>query len=442
MNSVCPTAGSTKIGLAILTVILAVILEAEARNFRPGRIPNGGVFDCANCHSSSGGGDNRNPFGQLVESTIGGTSADIAFWGQALASVDSDGDGFTNGQELGDPSGNWPGQSARPGATNPGDPASRPRPPVFSSTPVMSVAAGLAYSYQAVAAEPNGLGVIYGKASGPDWLAVSSNGLVSGTPPASGTFPVGVVVFVGGIQALSAMQSYTLEVTGGNNPPVITSAPVTTATIGRPYEYQMEVSDPDGHALTFVKFLGPAWLNVTSGGVVSGTPPAGSAGSSTVFIRVIDNGTPQQFVSQSYTLVVSEAAASFASWQSQNFLLPADHAIAGPEDDPDADGLPNLAEYALKTPPKEAGSTRLMSNHSFNGTGQLQFTETIRDDDPKLAIFWELAGVLPWSNPDSVAPVVTDPTSGDGWQTWTFTDPVNRNSVGARYGRLRFEILP
>lgn len=428
-------------GLTLSLICCLGTIDSAARNFRPDRIPNGSVNSCNTCHTS-GGGTERNAFGLLVESTIGFTSADVAFWGPSLATQDSDGDGFTNGQELGDPSGFWPNQAPRAGATNPGDPNSFPRPPVFSSTPVTSAAGGIAYSYQAVAAEPGGLGVVYGKSSGPDWLSVSSTGLVSGTPPGAGSFAVSVAAFVGGVQSVSATQTYTLNVTGANNPPAFTSTPVTVATVGQPYSYQATATDPDANALTFVKFVGPAWLSVAANGLVSGTPPAGSAGSSIVFIRVLDNGTPQQFATQGYTLVVADAGATFASWQGQNFNLPADAAIAGVNDDPDNDGLANLVEYALKTPPKQATALRLMSNQSFNGSGQVQFSQVVRDDDPKLSIKWEVGSALPLSSPASINAVITDPTPGDGVKTWTFTDTANRNSVGARFGRMRFEILP
>jgi len=425
-----------------LAAMLCGVLSAEARNFRPSRVPNGTVHNCATCHSSGNGGDDRNPFGDAVESLIGGTSADIAFWGAVLAGQDSDGDGFTNGQELGDPSGSWPNQSPRPGATNPGDPNSRPRSPAFSSSPVTSAGVGLAYSYQAAATEPSGLPVVYGKGAGPDWLSVSSSGLVSGTPTASGTVNVSIAVFVVGLTSVSSFQSYTLNIAAANNPPVFTSIPVTAATIGQPYSYQATASDPDGNALTFSVFAGPEWLSVSTSGLASGTPPAGSAGPAQVFLRVLDNGAPQQFAFQGYTLLVSEASASFAAWQSQNFTLPADIAIAGQGDDPDLDGLPNLLEYALKTPPRQATAKKLMTAHGFNGNGQLEFSEVFRDDDPKLSVKFEAVGTLPFDAPAVINAVITDLTPGDGLKTWTFTDPVARNNTARRFGRLKFESLP
>jgi len=84
---------------------VAVVLafsNAEARNFRVGLLPNAPA-SCNTCHTT-GGGTPRNAFGLAVQSlvTSGGREA---FWGPSLAALDSDGDGFTNGQELGDPDG-------------------------------------------------------------------------------------------------------------------------------------------------------------------------------------------------------------------------------------------------------------------------------------------------------------------------------------------------
>jgi hypothetical protein len=425
----------------VLGGLLLAASAVEARDFRPARIPNGSVSDCNTCHSN-GGGTARNAFGLAVEAAIGGTSANIPFWDFSLANQDSDGDGFTNGQELGDPNGLWPGQGPRAGATNPGDSGSFPRTPVFNSNPTTSATTGLAYSYQAVATEFNGLGVAYGKAAGPDWLSVSSTGLASGTPTASGSFTVTIMAFVDGVGFLSQTQTYTLQVAGGNNPPVFTSSPITTATVGQPYSYQATASDPDGHTFTFTNFGAPAWMTVSSSGLLSGTPPPGSAGSSQVQIRVRDNGVPQLSSFQIFTITVSESFATFAAWQSQNFNLPAEAALAAPGEDPDGDGLPNVGEYALKTPPRDATATRLMSNRVFNGSDRLEFSQVFRDDDPKLNVIWEVGGSLPLGVPEAIAPVITDPTPGDGLKTWTFTDTVTRTGAGARFGRLRFEILP
>ncbi len=104
------------------------------RSFRVSQIPNGDEFGCANCHLSSGGGGPTTPFGTEIESnflTAPGGAGSVE-WGPDLAALDSDGDGFTNGEELQDPDGTWTSGSPAPGdpmlVTNPGDASSFPEP--------------------------------------------------------------------------------------------------------------------------------------------------------------------------------------------------------------------------------------------------------------------------------------------------------------------------
>ncbi len=106
--------------------------DAEARFFRPGQIPNGPVNTCSNCHMSPRGGDARNAFGRTVEAEFLSEDGNV-LWGPKLAAIDSDEDGFTNGEELGDPEGTWKAGDESPGdpeaVTKPGDPESHPPEP-------------------------------------------------------------------------------------------------------------------------------------------------------------------------------------------------------------------------------------------------------------------------------------------------------------------------
>ncbi|MFA7419572.1 MAG: T9SS type A sorting domain-containing protein [Melioribacteraceae bacterium] len=109
--------------------IFLFTLSINARDFRVNQIPNGAKFSCANCHVSPAGGGARNAFGQKVEQSFLDNQGNVK-WSAALAAFDSDGDGFTNGQELQDPNGVWKIGQANPGASsavaNPGDKNSKP----------------------------------------------------------------------------------------------------------------------------------------------------------------------------------------------------------------------------------------------------------------------------------------------------------------------------
>ena len=117
------------IGAGLAALMVAQPSQVEARNFRIGQIPNS-AFGCQICHVGANGGS-RNAFGADVEFNLSqpGPSGD-AQWALVFA-LDSDGDGFSNGEELGDPEGAWLLGSPDPpgGATNPGDPDDFPIDP-------------------------------------------------------------------------------------------------------------------------------------------------------------------------------------------------------------------------------------------------------------------------------------------------------------------------
>ncbi len=117
--------------LVATLVLLSNPSGAEARSFRLLQLPNGGD-NCNVCHVNANGGA-RNPFGLDVEaaglSGVGGIEAQDVVWLNACANdLDSDGDGYPNGVELGDPQCTWVTGDADPVFTvsNPGNMMSTP----------------------------------------------------------------------------------------------------------------------------------------------------------------------------------------------------------------------------------------------------------------------------------------------------------------------------
>ena len=116
--------------------------EAAARSKRVNQIPNGAAASCNTCHTA-GGGSPLNSFGLEIATnflTAPGAAGDV-LWGPELAALDSDGDGASNGAELGDPDGTWVVGDPSPAGEdhegdpspagqvfNPGDPTSTPPP--------------------------------------------------------------------------------------------------------------------------------------------------------------------------------------------------------------------------------------------------------------------------------------------------------------------------
>lgn len=120
----------------LATIIVAALFlfdaspELEARSRRVGQLPNGGKFECNTCHTN-GGGSPRNSFGLATFSFMNTPSAaGNVEWVAELAMLDSDNDGFTNGEELQDALGEWRIPAADPGmfslVSNPGSALSVP----------------------------------------------------------------------------------------------------------------------------------------------------------------------------------------------------------------------------------------------------------------------------------------------------------------------------
>lgn len=107
--------------LALAAVVVALAAPSSARPEYVGGVPN---VNCASCHVNPAGGGARNTFGADVEASMPFTGPDTNTW-TTLFCVDSDGDGRTNGEELGDACGTWRIGDTNPEftATNPGDEA-------------------------------------------------------------------------------------------------------------------------------------------------------------------------------------------------------------------------------------------------------------------------------------------------------------------------------
>jgi hypothetical protein len=135
----------------------------------------------------------------------------------------------------------------------------------------------------------------------PAGLTLSSAGVVSGTPTATGTstFTVNATDSVGS----SASQSYTVTV---NAAPSISTASLPSWTINRAYSQTIATSNGTG-PFTFAVSSGalPAGLTLSGAGVVSGTPTA--AGTATFTVTATDAAGAT--ASQSYTLTVNAALA-------------------------------------------------------------------------------------------------------------------------------------
>src|SRR6266545_4003750 len=119
------------------------IHTASALPASPGKVPNGSVFSCNTCHLPDPAPKSANT--QMKLDFL--NNVPTKTWTLELANKDSDGDGFSNGEELQDPNGTWAIGQTDPCCfyyvSNPSDPNSIPSPPqIFDITTSPSPAEG------------------------------------------------------------------------------------------------------------------------------------------------------------------------------------------------------------------------------------------------------------------------------------------------------------
>ena len=133
------------------------------------------------------------------------------------------------------------------------------------------------------------------KLTGPIWLNVSSNGILSGIPQFEDAGNNNWTVKVS--DQFGASDTATLHITVINNNAVpqidMTNYIVPEILPNKIYSSDISsyASDQDGDIITFNKISGPAWLNVSTNGVVSGTPSISDIGINSFFISVSDANT-------------------------------------------------------------------------------------------------------------------------------------------------------
>lgn len=134
MSNQLPGLRASLVGVLSMATVLLVADVADARGFRRGQVPHGFTVDCTTCHNGRGG--SRNDFGLAVFAdflTVQDSTGDVT-WNAELAALDSDGDGYTNGEELGDPDGTWTIGAADPEGFTPSSPGLASETPCGNGT--------------------------------------------------------------------------------------------------------------------------------------------------------------------------------------------------------------------------------------------------------------------------------------------------------------------
>jgi subtilisin family serine protease len=161
--------------------------------------------------------------------------------------------------------------------------------------------AGSAYSRQLSGVNGSG-SLTWSRTAGslPSGISLSSAGVLSGTPSASGSFPFTVQVRDG--SGATATQQLVLEVAG---PPSVVTTSLPDAVVGSAYSRTLEATGgTTPYRWSLASGALPSGLTLSDGGTISGTPSA--TGTASFTVRVTDaagrSGT------QALSLTVSAAA--------------------------------------------------------------------------------------------------------------------------------------
>ncbi len=132
------------------------------------------------------------------------------------------------------------------------------------------------------------------------WVLVEGNFMVETT----GSYYLGLHAISAANQYVLILDDVTVDEAAVNLPPVFVSTPVTEASVGIAYEYNIQANDPNGDALTFEAPVLPDWMGFDDNGNgtarIFGTPE--TTGQSNVVISVSDGVLD---ASQAFTILIT-----------------------------------------------------------------------------------------------------------------------------------------
>ena len=180
----------------------------------------------------------------------------------------------------------------------------------INSTSLGTGVVGSTYATQ-LSASGGTPGYTWSLASGslPGGLALSSAGVISGTPTASGTFTFVVQAKDSGSPAQTASANESITVNAGSSKLTITTTSLAAGKGGSSYSASLSATGgKPNYTWSISSGSLPVGLSLSSGGVISGTPTAN--GMSTFTVAVKDSGSPAQTTSAQESITVTASTST------------------------------------------------------------------------------------------------------------------------------------
>lgn len=191
--------------------------------------------------------------------------------------------------------------------------------PVIQSSAPVEATPGVVYKYNFFASDANTISngdslsfslATPDNSSLPEGMAIDlENEEISWVPTAAHaekSYSVILTVKDDGIPSYESSEEFTINVGAYNNPPMITSDPVTIIEAGVPYIYDVIVDELDSDILTFSLEDAPEGMSIdkTSGQIIWDNHPI--SGSYNVVVVVKDNGVPVESDTQTFSVGVED----------------------------------------------------------------------------------------------------------------------------------------
>ncbi|MCW5964103.1 MAG: putative Ig domain-containing protein [Bryobacterales bacterium] len=311
--------------------------------------------------------------------------------------------------------------SATPTASN----STGATPPTITSRPVTRGIAGSPYSYLMRASDPDvGDVITWSLEAPPNDMTISPAGLISWVPGLDAVANNRISVRATDSTGRFAQQKYYLfiETQVVNSPPLITSAPITSAVSGNEYLYQATAIDPDGGLLTWSLTNAPAGMAVNpSTGLVSWTPARAQVGSQSVALTATDSGGLS--ITQNYSIntlkgnkapIIQSLAPNSARAGQTYAYAPV---VTDPEDDPLTFILLNAPAGATVNP----GTGAVSWIPTAAQVGLTSFSLRVTDDGGLSATQLINLDVLPQNS----APIISSNPESVGEQGLVYLSPTS-----------------